>query len=311
MSDPAPTVPVCYRHTSRETWVRCSRCDRPICPDCMQEAAVGHQCPECVADGRRTQRSARTAFGGSAAGQQGHITKILIGLNALAALIGLVMAGGQGLSLGLFSAAGRLHAFGGVIGSDVTVRPNGDVLAGALPAYGDVFVGIDGGGVWRLVTAMFIHYGLLHLAFNMWALWVLGRNLESVLGPLRFLALYLIAGLGGNVAAYLIDPEKLSAGASTAVFGLFAAFFIVLRRLKRDTSAVVGILVINLILTFTVSSLSIAGHLGGLITGGLIGAILAYAPRTNRTVVQAVGCGAVVLFLVLITVARMALAQAV
>ncbi|WBB97094.1 MULTISPECIES: rhomboid family intramembrane serine protease [unclassified Solwaraspora] len=311
MSDPAPTVPVCYRHTSRETWVRCARCERPICPDCMRDAAVGHQCPECVAEGRRTQRSARTAFGGSAAGQQGTVTKVLIGINAVVALIGVAISGGGSLlGAGLFSAAGRLHAFGGVIGPDVTVRANGAVLAGALPGYGDVFVGIDGGGVYRLITAMFIHYGLLHLLFNMWALWVLGRNLEAVLGPARFLALYLIAGLGGNVAAYLVDPGALSAGASTAVFGLFAAFFIVLRRLKRDTSAVVGILVINLILTFTVSSLSIAGHLGGLITGGLIGVILAYAPRTNRTVVQAVGAGAVLLFLILVTVARIALVHA-
>ncbi|MFY1635150.1 rhomboid family intramembrane serine protease [Solwaraspora sp. WMMB335] len=310
MSDPAPTVPVCYRHTSRETWVRCARCERSICPDCMRDAAVGHQCPECVAEGRRTQRSARTAFGGSAAGQAGYVTKVLIGLNALVAVVGLAMSGGALLGAGLFSGAGWLHAFGGVIGPDVTVRPNGDVLAGALPAYGEVLVGIDGGGVYRLVTAMFIHYGLLHLLFNMWALWVLGRNLEAVLGPARFLALYLIAGLGGNVAAYLVDPNALSAGASTAVFGLFAAFFIVLRRLKRDTSAVVGILVINLVLTFTVSSLSIAGHLGGLVAGALIGVILAYAPRTNRTVVQAVGCGAVLLFLILLTVARIALAQA-
>ncbi|MFV2018543.1 rhomboid family intramembrane serine protease [Micromonospora sp. LOL_023] len=311
MSDPAPAVPVCYRHTSRETWVRCARCERPICPDCMQEAAVGHQCPECVAEGRRTQRSARTAFGGSAAGQQGYVTKALIGINAVFALIGLAISGGGSLlGAGLFSAAGTLHAFGGVIGPDVTVRSNGDVLLGALPMYGDVFVGIDGGGVYRLITAMFIHYGLLHLAFNMWALWVLGRNLESVLGPARFLALYLVAGFGGNVAAYLVDPGALSAGASTAVFGLFAGFFIVLRRLKRDTSAVIGILVINLVLTFTVSSLSIAGHLGGLITGALVGVILAYAPRTNRTVVQAVGTGGVLLFLVLLTVARIALTNA-
>jgi len=309
MSDPAPTVPVCYRHTSRETWVRCSRCDRGICPDCMRDAAVGHQCPECVAEGRRTQRPARTAFGGGAAGREGYVTKVLIGLNALVALVGLAMAGGGSLlGGGLFGSAGRLHAIGAVVGPSVTVPSDGLPRLGAFPSFGDVYVGIDGGGAYRLITAMFIHYGLLHVLLNMWALWVLGRNLEAVLGPLRFLALYLLAGLGGNVAAYLVDPSALSAGASTAVFGLFAAFFIVLRRLKRDTSAVIGILAINLVLTFTVSSISIAGHIGGLVTGGLVGTILAYAPQTNRSVVQAVGCGAALLLLVLLTAGRMVLA---
>ena len=152
---------------------------------------------------------------------------------------------------------------------------------------------------------MFLHYGVLHLLLNMWALWVLGRSLETALGPLRFAALYLVAGLGGNVAAYLFSaPNAATAGASTAIFGLFAAIFVIMRRLGRDTSAVIPILVINLIFTFTVPSISIAGHLGGLVTGGALALVLAYAPRTQRTLVQAVGVGAITFLLLALVVAR-------
>ncbi|MEV1286663.1 rhomboid family intramembrane serine protease [Micromonospora sp. NPDC049679] len=306
MSESPPTAPVCYRHTSRETWVRCTRCDRPICPDCMREAAVGHQCPECVAEGRRTQRSARTAFGGGAAGREGYVTKALIAINVLVALIGVAVSGaGALIGNGLFTGAGPLQAIGAVTGGPWTVIADGRVAPGAFPDFGAVYPGIDdGGGIYRLITAMFIHYGLLHLLMNMWALWVLGRNLEAVLGPVRFVALYLLAGLGGNVAAYLLSPGSLSAGASTAVFGLFAAYFIVLRKLKLDTSAVVGVLVVNLVLTFTISSISWQGHLGGLVAGGLTAIVLAYAPRPHRTLIQAAGCGALLLVLLALTVLR-------
>jgi membrane associated rhomboid family serine protease len=306
MSDPPTTVPVCYRHPSRETYVRCARCDRPICPDCMRVAAVGHQCPECVAEGRRTQRPARTAFGGGAAGHRGYVTTALIGLNVLVALLGAAWAGAGALvGGGLFTGATRLQAFGAVIGPSVTVTNDG-IAVGAFPAYGDVYTGVYDGGYYRLLTAMFIHYGLLHLLMNMYVLWILGRTLEAALGPARFLALYLLAGLGGNVAALLISPHSLSAGASTALFGLFAALFIALRRLGRDTSTVVPILVINLIITVTVPGISIAGHLGGLITGGVVGVVLAYAPRANRTAIQVAGCAVVFVALALATLAGVA-----
>ncbi|GAA4453826.1 rhomboid family intramembrane serine protease [Phytohabitans houttuyneae] len=306
MSESPVTVPVCYRHPSRETYVRCVRCDRPICPDCMRAASVGHQCPECVAEGRRTQRPARTAFGGSAAGRQGYVTKALIGLNVLVAVLGLAVAGGGSLfSGGLFTSGTRLQFLGAVLGRTQTI--NGDrYWIGNFPQLGDVYTGIADGAYYRLFTAMFIHYGILHLALNMWALWVLGRNLEAVLGPLRFLTLYLLAGLGGNVACYLISPDAFSAGASTAVFGLFAAFFVILRKLGRDTSAVIGILVVNLVLTFAVPSISIAGHLGGLVVGGLVGAVLAYAPRARRNLIQAGGSVAVLVVLTLLTLLQTA-----
>jgi membrane associated rhomboid family serine protease len=286
MTQPAPPVPVCYRHPSRETYVRCVRCDRPICPDCMHEASVGHQCPECVAEGRRTVRPQRTAFGGSVAGYAGYVTLGLIVINIAVMLLAVAMSGPQALFGGFFTGASRIHAIGAVVGIDVTELPDGRIVRGAFPGSGDVYPGIDHGAFYRLLTGMFIHYGPLHLLINMWALWVLGRNLEAALGPGRFAGLYLLSGLGGSVAAYLFQPDSLTAGASGALFGLFAALFIVLRRLGRDTSSVIPVIVINLIFTFAVPGISIAGHIGGLVTGAVLAAGLAYAPRQVRTPVQ-------------------------
>ncbi|RKN46215.1 rhomboid family intramembrane serine protease [Micromonospora endolithica] len=284
---PPTTTPVCYRHPGRETYVRCTRCDRPICPDCMRDASVGFQCPECVEEGRRSVRPARTAFGGGAAGRRGLVTKALIAINVLVMLASIAsdrngdaVVGGTG--------------FGGLLGGSTPLTDWGAVLGAAIFPDGTIG-GIAEGQWYRLVTAMFLHYGVLHLLLNMWALWVLGRSLEAQLGPLRFGALYLLSGLGGNVAAYVFtEQNRPTAGASTAVFGLFAALIIIERRMGRDISQIIPILVINLIFTFTVPGISVPGHLGGLVVGGLMALVLAYAPRSRRTLVQAAG-GAVLL----------------
>jgi membrane associated rhomboid family serine protease len=269
----------------------------------MTEASVGHQCPECVSQGRRTQRSARTAFGGTAAGQQGTVTKILIGLNVAVAILGVLVSGAKAaVGGGLFTGAGAIQAYGAVIAHTVYLAPNGQVFTQPV-AGAQAIPGIDDGGWYRLLTAMFIHYGLLHLLVNMWALWVLGRQLEAVLGRGRFLALYLLAGIGGNVAAYLFSPNSLTAGASTALFGLFAAYAIVVRRLGGSLASVLPVLVINLILTFSFSQyISVAGHLGGLVTGAMVGAGLAYAPRNARTQVQVAVIVGVLILLLFLTV---------
>ncbi|MEV4480247.1 rhomboid family intramembrane serine protease [Micromonospora coxensis] len=293
----APATPVCYRHADRETYVRCTRCDRPICPECMRDASVGHQCPECVNEGRRSVRPARTAFGGGAAGRRGLVTRTLIALNLLMMVLSVASDGG-----GDSMAGGGL---GGLLGGGTPLTQWGAVLAEWPPRF--PVEGIVTGEWYRLVTAMFLHYGLVHLLLNMWALWVLGRDLEALLGPLRFLALYLVAGLGGNVAAYLFSsPNSASAGASTAIFGLFAAVFVLMRRLGRDTSAIVPILVINLIFTFTVPGISIPGHVGGLVTGAAMGWVLAYAPRMRRSVFQSVGTAIILVALLGMALVRTA-----
>jgi membrane associated rhomboid family serine protease len=268
----------------------------------MREASVGFQCPECVAAGQRTMRPVRTAFGGSRLGYAGYVTMSLVALNVLAALAGVAMSGLDSLfGGGLFSDPSRIHGMFATIGSDVTVLPDDRVARGAFPEAGDVYPGVDNGGVYRLLTGAFLHYGPLHLLMNMYALWILGRNLEAALGPLRFLALYVLSGLGGSVAAVMFQPDSLTAGASGAIFGLFAAFFIALKRLGRDTSSVLPVIVINLVLTFTFPGISIAGHLGGMLIGALLGLGLAYAPRQGRTLVQVASFAAVALVLAMLT----------
>jgi len=297
MSEAPSTTPVCYRHPSRETYIRCTRCERPICPDCMNEAAVGHQCPECVAEGRRSQRPARTAFGGTRAGQAGIATRALIAINVIVFVISALSGGAKALG----GSGGLL----GMLGSSTPVTQWGEVLGYAAYGPGGPVHGIAAGEWYRLGTAMFLHYGLLHIGLNMWVLWQLGRYLEARLGPARFVALYLLAGLGGNVAAYIFTaPNQPAAGASTAIFGLFAAIIIVNRRLKLDITALIPLLVINLIFTFTVPSISVAGHLGGLVVGGVVGLILAYAPSRHRTQFQVAGCAIILVLLVIASVLR-------
>jgi membrane associated rhomboid family serine protease len=268
----------------------------------MREASVGHQCPECVAEGRRTQRPVRTAFGGSALGARGYVTISLIAINALMLVVAAIsaksadaLAGGGGL--GISGTSTPLHRWGAVLGY-VKYGP-----------FDTTYHGVAAGEYYRLITGMFLHYGILHLLMNMWALWVLGRVLEAALGPARFLALYLAAGIGGNVAAYLFSsPAVATAGASGAIFGLFAALFVVMRKLGRDTSAVWPLLVINLVFTFLVPGISIAAHLGGLATGAVVAAGLAYAPGpdSRRTMVQVGTVVAVLIVLGVMTAARTA-----
>jgi membrane associated rhomboid family serine protease len=297
MSEAPSTAPVCYRHPSRETYIRCTRCDRPICPDCMNEASVGHQCPECVSQGRRTQRPARTAFGGSGLGRAAYATRGLIGINVLV-MIASTIAGGP---KALFGSGGWY----GLLGSDTPVSDWAAVLGYASYTPGGELHGIAAGEWWRLFTAMFVHYGALHLLLNMSVLWQLGRYLEDKLGPLRFAALYLLAGLGGNVAAYLFTASNQpAAGASTAIFGLFLAMIVVNRRLRLDISTLIPMLVVNLLFTFTVPNISVAGHLGGLVVGGIVALILAYAPPARRNQIQLIGGLAVLALLIIASIVR-------
>jgi membrane associated rhomboid family serine protease len=198
--------------------------------------------------------------------------------------------------------------WGGLLGQSTPLTNWGSIIGYATYGPGDPTLhGVAAGEWYRLITAMFLHYGVLHLLLNMYALWILGRELEAVLGRLRFIALYLLAGLGGNVAAYLFSaPNAATAGASTAVFGLMAAVFVVLKRLNLSVAPILPVIVINVIFTFAVANISVAGHLGGLIVGALVAAILAYAPRGQRDLVQGIGCAAALLVLLALAIFRTA-----
>ncbi|HEY7224918.1 MAG TPA: rhomboid family intramembrane serine protease [Micromonosporaceae bacterium] len=296
----SPVVPVCYRHPKRETYLRCVRCDRPICPECLREAPVGFQCPECVAQGRRTVRQTRTVFGGSSRGVLGYVTKALIFIN----VVMLVVSASTGGVGGLFGGG-----LGGLLGGTTPLTNWGSVWGVAqFEVRGRVVsqapAGIATGEYYRLFTSMFLHYGLLHLALNMWALWVLGRELEARLGPARFLSLYLVAGLGGSVACYIFTPAVQAAGASGALYGLFGALFVVFRKLNLSTSSIITVLVINLVFSITVPGISIAAHIGGLIVGTLVGVALTYPPREIRNRVAIATVVGLLLFLGAATVAQ-------
>src|SRR3569833_1735081 len=233
----APQVPTCYRHPGRETYVSCTRCERPICPDCMRDAAVGHQCPECVREGNRTVREARTVFGGRVAARP-VVTYVLIAINIVAYVAELASP----KFVDDFEMLGQLKTqFGQVI-----------------PGYG-----VADGEWYRLITAAFLHvplnqgtFGITHILFNMWALWVLGPQLEQVLGRLRFTVLYFLSALGGNDQHNQDDPRQPTQDTTSAIFGLFAACFVVGRRLGMDTRGIAFLIVINLMLTFTFSGIS-------------------------------------------------------
>ena len=288
---PANVVPVCYRHSDRETYVRCTRCDRPICPDCMNEASVGFQCPECVRAGAKTQRPARTVFGGTGAGAAGTVTITLIVVNVLVFIVSIISSGKTGAVAG--------GGMGGLIGDQTPLTHWGSLVSYLSrfeplpddPTRGYIYPeqgGMADGQYYRLLTSMFLHYGLLHLGLNMWVLWQLGRPLEAMLGRLRFTVLYFLCGLGGGLCAYLLaGPTTETVGASGAIFGLFSAIVIVLRKLGRSVASIVPVIILNLIITFSVPGISWQGHVGGLVTGAVVAAGFAFAPRERRNLVQA------------------------
>jgi membrane associated rhomboid family serine protease len=235
---------VCYRHTDRETGVACSNCGRPICPDCMTTTSVGMRCPECA----RQKTRVRTAQTFS---DEPTLTYVLIGINVIV---------GLGTLLGGASATG-----GGVGGS--TLLSDGSVSRSAIADH----------EYWRLLTAGFLHSGFLHLLFNMFALYILGGLVEPAIGRFRFGLIYFVSLLAGSFGALLTEPNLPTVGASGAIFGLMGAGVIVMR--NRGMSVMesgLGVwIVLNLVLTFTISNISIGGHIGGLI-GGVAAALLLF-----------------------------------
>jgi len=158
---------------------------------------------------------------------------------------------------------------------------------------------VAGGQLWRLVTSGFLHFGPVHLAFNMIALWVIGRDLETVLGRGRLVTVYLVSLLGGSAAVFLLeDPDRLTAGASGAVYGLMGGLAVVLLRLRRSPGPALGIIAINVVITFVVPGLSLLGHLGGLAFGTAATAAMVYAPAARRVPVQVAAVAALIVVII-------------
>jgi membrane associated rhomboid family serine protease len=214
----------------------------------MRPAAVGYQCPEEVAEARRTAPRVRAPMGGRAGALTGRITPTLIVLNVLA-----FIAEGFPIS-----------------GPPTTAFANKYFLSG---------VGLYQHEYYRLVTAGFLHYNLFHILVNMYALYVIGYQLERILGWSRYLSLYLLSVIGGNVLVYLTDGLRASElGASTGIFGLLSAYYLVARKVGAQTGMILGLIVINLVISVSFSSISLWGHVGGLITGAVVGGVLVYVP---------------------------------
>lgn len=270
------TPPVCPRHPDRVAYVRCQRCDRPTCPQCQVPSAVGVHCVDCARRNASSRRGVSSLLGGRA------ITDALV-------TKGLIIA-------------------------CVTIY----LVQMALPSLGAQFAfvpAVASSQPWRFMTTAFLHASLMHLAFNMWALWVLGSALEPILGRWRFAALCALSALGGSTMIYWLASPTAPAswltstvGASGAVFGLFAALFIIQRRFGRDTRAIVGLLVLNLAISFIGANISWQGHLGGLVTGAIVAALYAWAPRNKRTVYGVCGTVGIAIALIGVICLRTALA---
>jgi membrane associated rhomboid family serine protease len=248
----------CYRHPKRQTGVSCSNCGRPICPDCMTSTPVGMRCPECA----RQSTKVRTA---ASLSDEPTLTYVLMGIN-IAVALGAFLSGA--------SATG-----GGGIGQSSLLAD------GAVSRFW-----VDQGEYWRLVTAGFLHTGLIHLMFNMFALYILGGMLEPAVGRLRFGIIYFVSLLAGSFGALLLEPTAATAGASGAIFGLMAAAVVVMRnRGINPMESGIGMWIgLNLLITFAIPGISIGGHIGGLV-GGALTALVMYEVVARVRAPESVG----------------------
>jgi membrane associated rhomboid family serine protease len=251
-------LPTCPRHPDRETGLRCVRCDRPTCPECLREAPVGYQCVDCVGAARRTVRRPVTVAGAK--------------VNSRPTVVPLLIAA-------------NLLIFG------ITVAQAGSLQENQLSPLFEQWnlwpPVVASGEWWRLLTSGFLHFGPIHILLNMVALWVIGRDLEIVLGQLRFIAVYLVSLLGGGVAVFMFGSEEGAvAGASGAVFGLMGGLAVAVIRLRLNATPAIGVIALNIVISFALPNISWLGHLGGLVVGAIATAGMVYPPARLRMPVQ-------------------------
>jgi len=289
MPEQTPTLPpapapfeACYRHPGVQTGVHCTRCGRPICPDCMVAAPIGHQCPECVAQARKEFRQGpgRAVRAGvrSGAGADGRlVTKVLL----VAMLAGFVLEIAVGGPNALMNGPDYIKLID---------------LGAMFPPL------IAQGQYWRLFTAMFLHIGLLHIGFNAYALWLFGPAIEDAYGRGRYLLIFFVTGFLASATSYAFGPtHDIGVGASGAIFGVFGAFIAYNYRRRHLALAAANLrwaftlIVLNAFLAFSFSAIDWRAHAGGLVAGLAAGFVAeGFGSRTQRTAVRIAGFAALI-----------------
>jgi membrane associated rhomboid family serine protease len=272
----------------------------------MRDAAVGFQCPDCIKEGAKGTRQGQAAYGGKRSADPRLTSMVLIGTN-VAVWLAILVTGWTNSSLVARLAllpVGRCRSIDDP-GSYYPGFDSESVCSGVSD--GQWFPGVSEGAYWQLVTSMFTQVQPWHLGLNMLVLWFLGPQLEAVLGRARYLALYGVSGLAGSVLVYWFSGEQsVTVGASGAIFGLLGALLVVVHKIRGDVQGILGWLAINAVFTFLVPNVSWQGHLGGFLGGVLVTALLVYAPKDRRRLLQIAGTTLIVLALVAATVARTA-----
>jgi membrane associated rhomboid family serine protease len=252
----------------------------------MVEAPVGFQCPVCLDEARRRRPTPRTIFGARASSGRPTVTYSVIAICVLVYLVQILpVSSGQVLS----------------------ALPDLTDLWAYAPAYTSTWYPMF--EPWRMLTSAVLHHpgNAMHIAFNMLALWFVGRAMEPEIGRARFIALLVLSAWGGSLAILmssvfgLTHPFGPTVGASGAVFGLFGALFILMRSSGSQTGGIVALVGINMAVSFLVPNISWQGHLGGLLTGVLVAMIIAKAPRKNRTLWTSAGLIGLTIVLLVLT----------
>ena len=274
----------CYRHPNEQTGVHCTRCNRPICPECMTQAPVGYQCPNCVAEAAAGRPRMRVRF---AVGRPTSIVTVLLAANVLMFVIEL--------------ATGASSLLGG--GNSQRLFDLGALFPQAVA---------QGHQYWRLLTVMFLHDGIIHLALNMYGLYLLGYLMEQTLGSAKFTALYFVSGFLASTTTFVFsNPNTLAVGASGAIFGLLGAW--VAYNYRRRGSPIASanlrmalmLIVLNLVIGFSIAGIDNYAHIGGLVAGVVAEFFIeGFGSRQTRRVVGWAGMAGMVLVGVVLVVMR-------
>lgn len=257
----------CYRHPRAESFVLCQRCGKTICPECQIQAAVGFHCPDCAGvkkSGGLGGLFRRGSSGSVSVGTRPSATYVLLGI-IVAVYAGQLLSGG---------------------------------LLTQLFLYWPPLTAIE---PWRMVTTIFVHSqsSVFHILFNGYSLFILGTLVERLIGPGRFVTLFLLSGFGSSVLVSMLYPTSAVVGASGAIFGLFGALFVIQRSFGGANTQLLIVLGLNLVMGFIVPGISWQAHIGGLITGAIVANIMVRTrgedPKRQRQGLGLVGLGLVAL----------------